>query len=160
MQAVDYKTTEFTTITGEPVSLDDYKGKVVLLVNTASKCGFTKQYAGLEELYRDKQDDGFVVLGFPANDFGAQEPGSNDEIFNFCRATFDVSFPMMAKISVKGEDIHPLYRYLTEDSPYPGEITWNFNKFLFDRDGSVVARYDSKITPEDPKLLSKIDDLL
>ncbi len=160
MQAADYKTTEFATITGEATSLDDYKGKVVLLVNTASRCGFTGQYAGLEKLYREKKDAGLVVIGFPANNFKSQEPGTNEEILNFCRAMFDVSFPMMAKISVKGDDIHPLYKYLTEDSPYPGEITWNFNKFLLDREGNVVARFESAVSPDDTQLLAKIDELL
>ncbi len=160
MQAVDYRTIEFKSITGELTNLDDFKGKVVLIVNTASKCGFTPQYEGLQELYEQKKDDGFVVIGFPANNFKSQEPGTNEEILNFCRTNYGVTFPMMAKISVKGEDMHPLYKYLTEDSPYPGEITWNFNKFLLDREGNVVARYDSKITLEDPKLLSKIDDLI
>lgn len=160
MQAIDYKTMEFNTITGEPTELDQFKGKVVLIVNTASKCGFTPQYAGLEKLYEAKKDEGFVVIGFPANNFKQQEPGTNEEIQKFCQTTYNVTFPMMAKISVKGDDIHPLYRYLTEDSPFPGEITWNFNKFLLDRNGKVAARYDSKITPEDPKLIAKIDELL
>ncbi len=160
MQAIEYKTIEFNTITGKPSDLDQFKGKVVLIVNTASKCGFTPQYEGLEKLYEAKKDEGFVVIGFPANNFGQQEPGTNEEIQKFCQTKYNVTFPMMAKISVKGNDIHPLYRYLTEDSPFPGEITWNFNKFLLDRNGKVVARYDSKITPEDPKLLAKIDELL
>lgn len=158
--AIDYKTVEFNTITGKPTDLDHYKGKVVLIVNTASKCGFTPQYEGLEKLYEAKKKMGFVVIGFPANNFRNQEPGTNEEIQEFCRRIYDVTFPMMAKISVKGDDMHPLYRYLTEDSPFPGDITWNFNKFLLDRDGKVVARYDSKITPEDPKLIAKIDELL
>lgn len=160
MQAIDYKTIEFNTITGQATDLEQFKGKVVLIVNTASKCGFTPQYAGLEKLYEAKKDEGFVVIGFPANNFGNQEPGTNEEIQKFCQTKYNVTFPMMAKISVKGNDIHPLYRYLTEDSPFPGEITWNFNKFLLDRNGKVVARYDSKITPEDPKLIAKIDELL
>jgi glutathione peroxidase len=160
MEATDYKTIEFTTITGEPTDLDQFKGKVVLIVNTASKCGFTPQYEGLERLYEARKDEGFVIIGFPANNFGNQEPGSNKEILRFCQTKYHVTFPMMAKISVKGKDIHPLYRYLTEDSPFPGEITWNFNKFLLDRNGKVVARYDSKITPEDTKLIAKIDELL
>ncbi len=160
MQAVDYKTIGFNTITGKPTDLDQFKGKVVLIVNTASKCGFTPQYEGLEKLYEANKDRGFVVIGFPANNFGQQEPGTNEEIQKFCQTRYHVTFPMMAKISVKGEDIHPLYRYLTEDSPFPGEITWNFNKFLLDRNGRVVARYDSKITPEDAKLIAKIDELL
>jgi glutathione peroxidase len=160
MPAVDYKAIEFNTITGDSTDLDQFKGKVVLIVNTASKCGFTPQYEGLEKLYEAKKDKGFVVIGFPANNFKNQEPGTNEEIQKFCQTKYHVTFPMMAKISVKGDDIHPLYRYLTEDSPFPGEITWNFNKFLLDRDGKVVARYDSKITPEDAKLIAKIDELL
>ncbi len=160
MQAIDYKTIEFNTITGELTDLEQFKGKVVLIVNTASKCGFTPQYEGLEKLYEANKDKGFVVIGFPANNFGQQEPGTNEEIQTFCQTKYHVTFPMMAKISVKGDDMHPLYRYLTEDSPFPGEITWNFNKFLLDRNGRVVARYDSKITPEDTKLIAKIDELL
>lgn len=158
--AVDYKTVEFNTITGKSTDLDHYKGKVVLIVNTASKCGFTRQYEGLEKLYKANRKKGFVVIGFPANNFRNQEPGTNEEIQKFCQTIYDVTFPMMAKISVKGDDMHPLYRYLTEDSPFPGDITWNFNKFLLDQNGKVVARYDSKITPEDPKLIAKIDELL
>lgn len=156
----DYRRITFNTITGEPTSLADFNGKVVLLVNTASKCGFTKQYAGLEELYRDKKDEGFVVIGFPANQFGNQEPGTNEEILNFCRTTFDVTFPIMEKIVVRGEGIHPLYKYLTQDSHLPGEITWNFNKFLLDREGNLVARFDSNVAPDDLELLAKIDELL
>ena len=139
-QAVDYKEIPFETITGDTVSLKDFEGKVVLVVNTASRCGFTKQYAGLEELYREKKDEGLVIIGFPADNFGGQEPGSNEEILNFCVTKFDVTFPMMAKISVKGNDQHPLYKYLTKQSPLPGEIGWNFNKFLLDKEGNVAAR--------------------
>ena len=159
-QAVDYKDIPFETITGDTVSLKDFEGKVVLVVNTASKCGFTKQYAGLEQLYREKKDKGLVIIGFPADNFGGQEPGSNEEILNFCVTKFDVTFPMMAKISVKGNDKHPLYKYLTEQSPFPGEIGWNFNKFLLDKKGNVAARYESKVAPDDPQLLAKIDELL
>jgi glutathione peroxidase len=159
-QAVDNKEIPFETITGDTVSLKDFEVKVVLVVNTASRCGFTKQYSGLEELYREKKDEGFVIIGFPANNFGGQEPGSNEEILNFCVTKFDVTFPMMAKISVKGNDKHPLYKYLTEQSPFPGEIGWNFNKFLLDKKGKVAARYESKVAPDDPQLLAKIDELL
>jgi glutathione peroxidase len=152
-----------TDIDGNPGTLQSYEGKVLLIVNTASKCGFTPQYEGLQSLYETYKDRGLIVLGFPSNDFLGQEPGSDEEIKEFCSLNFNVSFPMYSKISVKGNDIHPLYDYLTSkdtNPEFPGKITWNFNKFLIDRDGNVVARYDSKTTPEDPKLLSKIDDLL
>jgi glutathione peroxidase len=159
-QVTDYRDIAFKTITGDQTSLAGFEGKVILIVNTASKCGFTKQYVGLEALYREKKDDGFVVIGFPANNFGNQEPGTNEEILNFCQGTFDVTFPMMAKIEVAGDNIHPLYKYLTEDSPFPGPITWNFNKFLLDREGNVVARYDSRVEPDDKELVGKIESLL
>ncbi len=157
---VDYSHLPFNTISGEAVDLSAYRGKVVLIVNVASKCGFTKQYAGLEELYRSKKEKGFVILGFPANNFGGQEPGTNKEILNFCTTKFDVTFPMMAKVSVKGEDKHPLFKFLTEESNLPGEIEWNFSKFLLDRDGKLVARYKSAITPDNAELVGKIDELL
>ncbi len=160
MQTTSYTNIPFKTITGDSASLNDYKGNVVLIVNVASKCGFTKQYEGLEKLYRNKKDKGFVVLGFPANNFANQEPGTNEEILDFCQTNFGVTFPMMAKISVVGEDMHPLYKYLTEDSNLPGEVKWNFNKFLLDRDGNLIARYESKVAPEDPQLIGKIDELL
>lgn len=156
----DYRQISFNTITGEPASLADFTGRVVLVVNTASNCGFTKQYAGLEALYREKKDAGLVVVAFPANNFANQEPGSNEEILKFCQGTFDVTFPMMAKIDVAGENIHPLFKYLTEDSPLPGKIRWNFSKFLLDREGNLVARYDSKVEPDDPALVEKIENLL
>ena len=160
MKTADYRTIEFNTITGDPTNLDAYKGKVVLIVNVASKCGFTPQYAGLEELYNKYKDKGFVILGFPANNFGGQEPGTNKEILNFCTSKYDVTFPMMSKISVKGDDIHPLFKYLTEDSNIPGEIGWNFSKFLLDRDGKLVARYPSKVVPMSDEITSKIEGLL
>lgn len=150
----------FKTITGEETSLQAFKGNVVLLVNVASECGFTPQYKGLEALYRKYKDSGFVIIGFPANNFGGQEPGSNEEILKFCQTKFDVTFPMMSKISVKGKDKHPLFVYLTEDSNLPGEIGWNFSKFLLDRDGHLVARYPSETTPEDKELVDKIKSLL
>lgn len=160
MSTIDYTKLPFATITGDTTNLEAYKGKVVLMVNVASKCGYTPQYAGLEALYRAKKDQGFVILGFPANDFKEQEPGTNEEILKFCQTTYDVTFPIMAKISVKGTDIHPLYGYLTKLSNLPGAIGWNFNKFLFDREGRLVARYDSPVTPDDPHLAAKIDSLL
>ncbi|MCX7834911.1 MAG: glutathione peroxidase [bacterium] len=149
----------FQTIQGETTSLEDFKGKVVLIVNVASKCGYTPQYEGLEKIYRKYKEKGFTILGFPANNFGQQEPGSNEEIIQFCKTKYDVTFPMMAKISVKGTDIHPLYKYLTENTPFAGEIKWNFNKFLIDQEGNVVARFDSKVRPEDKELITEIEKL-
>ena len=150
----------FQTIAGDSASLSDYAGKVILIVNVASKCGYTPQYAGLEELYRTYKDSGFVILGFPANNFKNQEPGTNEEILKFCKSKFGVTFPMMAKISVKGEDKHPLYVELTEKSKFPGDITWNFNKFLLDRKGNVVARFDSPVEPMSDELVGHIKELL
>jgi len=138
-------------IGGKPVKLDRYKGKVLLVVNTASKCGFTPQYKGLEALYRKYKDKGLEVLGFPCNQFGAQEPGSEQEIATFCETNYDVTFPMFAKVDVNGDNAAPLYRYLK--SAKPGllgteAIKWNFTKFLVDRSGNVVARYAPNDTPE------------
>jgi glutathione peroxidase len=138
-------------IGGRPVPLDRFKGKLVLVVNTASKCGFTPQYKGLESLYRKYRDKGLEVLGFPCNQFGAQEPGSEQEIATFCEANYGVTFPMFAKIDVNGDHAAPLYRYLK--SAKPGllgteAIKWNFTKFLVDRSGNVVARYAPNDTPE------------
>jgi glutathione peroxidase-family protein len=147
-------------IDGNDVDLSNYAGNVLLLVNTASKCGFTKQYASLEELYRRFQDRGLRILAFPANNFGAQEPGSNAEIKEFCTSNFDVSFDLFSKISVKGDDIHPLYAYLTGDSPQPGELRWNFVKFLVDAEGTVIARYGTKVDPLDEQVIKEIEGLL
>lgn len=143
---------EFTMkdISGEPVSLEVYKGKVLLVVNVASRCGFTPQYAGLGSLYQKYQDRGLVVLGFPANNFLWQEPGTDDEIKTFCTTKYNVTFPMFSKISVKGKDIHPLYRWLTSKETNPahsGTISWNFNKFLIGRDGQVLARFGTRQEP-------------
>lgn len=160
LKVTDYRQIPFNTIAGEKTSLADFAGKVVLIVNSASKCGFTKQYVGLEEIYRDMKDSGLVVIAFPANNFAEQEPGTNEEILKFCQGTFDVTFPMMAKVDVIGDNIHPLFKYLTEDSPLPGKIRWNFNKFLLDREGNLVARYDSKVEPDDAELTAKIEELL
>jgi glutathione peroxidase len=159
-ETANYLDIPFETISGDTTDLAAYHGKVILIVNVASKCGFTPQYKGLEALYRKYKDRGFVILGFPANNFKQQEPGTNAEILTFCKANYDVTFPLMSKISVKGEDQHPLYTYLTKDSPAPGEITWNFNKFLVDRNGAVITRFDSKVTPEDPQLVAAVERLL
>ena len=142
-------------------SLEPYKGKVMLIVNVASKCGYTKQYTGLEALYDKYKDQGLVVLGFPSNDFKGQEPGTEAEILEFCKSTYDVSFPLFGKVTVTGQDKAPLYRYLTEgDHAGKGEVTWNFNKYLVDREGNIVAHYESKVKPEDPLFVAKIEELL
>jgi len=150
----------FYSIGGDSTSLANYVGKAVLVVNVASKCGYTKQYAGLEELYRRYKDSGLIVIGFPANNFGGQEPGTDEEILEFCRTTFDVTFPMMSKVRVKGEDKHPLFIELTEKSILPGEIKWNFTKFLIDRNGSLVKRFDSGVEPLSDEMLASIKELL
>ena len=140
-----------TTIDGGSQSLADYAGKVMLVVNVASRCGFTPQYAGLEALHRQYAKSGFVVLGFPCNQFGAQEPGTEAQIAQFCAATYDVSFPMFAKVDVNGEKTHPLYRLLKHAAPGllgSEAIKWNFTKFLIDRDGRVVKRYAPTDTPQ------------
>ncbi|HWJ74099.1 MAG TPA: glutathione peroxidase [Kaistia sp.] len=139
-------------IDGSETTLADYAGKVLLIVNVASKCGLTPQYDGLEALYAKYKDSGLVVIGFPANNFAGQEPGSNEEIAKFCRATFGVDFPMFAKISVKGDDRHPLYDWLAGDE----DISWNFEKFLIGRDGAVAARFSPKTVPEDPEVVGAI----
>ena len=151
------------SIDGKPAPLAQYKGKVVMIVNVASFCGFTPQYEGLEKIYEKYKDQGFVILGFPANNFGAQEPGTNEEIKTFCSRKYNVSFPMYSKISVKGEDKHPLYQFLTDKQANPstgGEIQWNFTKFLVDRDGKVIARFESKVTPESADVTSAIEKAL
>jgi glutathione peroxidase len=139
------------TLTGEDRPLSDYAGQVVLVVNTASKCGFTPQYAGLEELYAAHKDEGFVVLGFPCNQFGSQEPGTEDEIGEFCQLNYGVSFPMFAKVDVNGDGEHPLFGWLkTEKSGLlGGRIKWNFTKFLVGRDGRVIERYAPQTAPAD-----------
>jgi glutathione peroxidase len=145
------------------VRLDAYKGKVVLLVNVASKCGFTPQYEGLQAVYTKYKDRGFVILGFPANNFMGQEPGTNEEIKQFCSLKYNVTFPLFAKISVKGEDKHPLYKFLTDKTTNPefgGEISWNFNKFLVDKSGKIVARFSSGDKPESEKVTQAIEQAL
>jgi glutathione peroxidase-family protein len=150
-------------IDGKNVSLSDFKGKVLLVVNVASKCGFTGQYAGLEKLYKTYADRGLVVLGFPANNFLGQEPGTEAEIKSFCTLTYGVTFPMFAKISVKGQTIHPLYAFLTAketDPNFAGAISWNFNKFLIGRDGAVAGRFGSRTAPEDKELVAAVEQAL
>jgi glutathione peroxidase len=138
------------TIDGKPCSLADYKGKVLLIVNVASQCGLTPQYKGLEELYREKKDEGLVVLGFPCNQFAGQEPGSEAEIQQFCSTRYDVTFPLFAKLDVNGQSRHPLYEWLTAQATQPdgsGDIKWNFAKFVIGRDGEVVARFSPTTAP-------------
>ena len=148
------------TINGKEKSLGEFKGKALLIVNTASRCGFTPQYEGLQKLYERYQGKGLEILGFPANDFMWQEPGTDPEIKQFCELKYRVTFPMFSKISVKGKEIHPLYNYLTKDSGFPGDISWNFNKFLVAPDGNVAARYDSKTDPLAQKLISDLEKVL
>lgn len=140
-------------IDGSAFDFAALKGKTVLFVNVASKCGFTKQYTGLEKLYTDLKDQGFVIVGVPSNDFGSQEPGEAEEIVTFCKTTYGVDFPMTEKVQVKGPEKHPLYVFLTNGR---GEPKWNFHKYLVGKDGKVVAEYPSKVTPEDPELLAAI----
>lgn len=156
---------EFTlnSIDGQPASLAQFKGKVVLIVNVASKCGYTPQYEGLEALYRTYKDRGFVVLGFPANNFLWQESGTNEEIKAFCTRKYSVTFPMFAKVSVKGRDKTPLYQFLTDKKANPatgGEIGWNFNKFLIDKNGRVIARFGSSAKPQSAEIASAIEKAL
>lgn len=165
---------------GSNATLGDYSGKTVLIVNVASKCGLTPQYEGLEKLYRERQPAGLEVLGFPANNFREQEPGTDEEIADFCKTTYDVTFPVFSKISVKGDDQHPLYAALTETAPEaegegpmrerltgygietgaPGEVLWNFEKFLIGRNGQVIARFAPDVTADDPRLMAAIDAAL
>jgi glutathione peroxidase len=175
-----------TTLSGQPASLDSYQGKVLLLVNVASKCGFTPQYTGLESLYQRFKDRGLVVAGFPANDFAGQEPGTNQEIATFCSTEYPVSFPIFSKITVTGPEKHPLYRELIAERPdrlpngdalyndlagylksqnlpapnSPPELLWNFEKFLVGRDGKIIGRFGSDITPDDPRLVEAIENAL
>jgi glutathione peroxidase len=156
---------EFTmkSIDGQPVSLGSYSGKVVLLVNVASKCGFTPQYAGLEAVYEKYKDKGLVIVGIPANNFAQQEPGTNEEIKKFCSNKYNVTFPMMAKVSVLGDDKTPLYTFLTgadTDPRFAGDIKWNFTKFLFDRSGKPVARFEPNVTPDSPQVTAAIESAL
>jgi len=151
---------EMKNIDDQAVDLEDYEGQVVLIVNTASKCGLTPQYAGLQQLYEKYQDQGFVILGFPCNQFGGQEPGTADEIKQFCSTKYDVSFPMFGKIDVNGEGAAPLYQYLTSQDVKPagkGKISWNFEKFLIDRNGQLVNRFAPRTKPTDADLVQSIE---
>jgi glutathione peroxidase len=151
------------SIDGQPVALKSYRGKVVMLVNVASKCGFTPQYAGLESLYEKYKDRGLVIIGIPANNFASQEPGTNEEIKKFCSNKYNVTFPMMAKISVLGSDEAPLYTFLTDKAVNPkigGDIKWNFTKFLFDRNGKPLERFEPAIAPDSPQVVSGIETAL
>lgn len=151
-----------TSISGEPLPLSQFRGKVALVVNTASECGFTSQYKGLEELYEEYMDRGFVVLGFPSNNFGGQEPGSNEEIKKFCELKFHTTFPMFAKGDVKGPAKQPVYQFLTEQSAeeFRGDPGWNFVKFLVDRKGRVVGRFSSMTRPASRSLRAEVEKLL
>ena len=151
---------EMKTIDGRSRSLGAYKGRAVLVVNTASECGYTPQYAGLEQLYAAYKDKGFAVAAFPSNDFGAQEPGSDAEIKTFCERTYKTTFDLYSKIPVKGGAAHPLYKFLTSQPGASGEIAWNFTKFLIDPEGRVVGRYASKVTPQAPELIAKLESVL
>ena len=146
------------TIDGKPATLAAYKGQVLLLVNVASKCGFTPQYTGLEKLNRDYSQKGLRVLGFPCNDFGGQEPGSNADIVKFCKTSYDVTFPLFDKLHTKGAAQHPLYQYLTgPGAAFPGDVAWNFEKFVIAKDGTIAARFKSAVKPDAPELLAAID---
>jgi glutathione peroxidase len=163
--AADKNIYSFTlnTIDGQPAPLSGYKGKVVLLVNVASRCGFTPQYTALEAIYEKYKDRGFVILGIPANNFGSQEPGTNQEIKTFCSSKYNVTFPMMSKISVKGSDQAPLYQFLTDKTAHPetgGDIKWNFTKFLVGPDGNILARFEPDVTPDSPQVTAAIERAL
>jgi glutathione peroxidase len=150
-------------IDGKDVKLDQYRDKAILIVNVASQCGYTPQYEGLQKIYATYKERGFVVLGFPANNFGAQEPGTDEEIKTFCSTRYNVTFPVFSKISVKGADQHPFYKFLTDKETNPtfaGEISWNFNKFLVDKKGNITARFESRDKPESEKITQAIERAL
>jgi glutathione peroxidase len=148
---------DMKTLDGKDANLAQYRGKVVLFVNVASRCGYTPQYEGLQALYQKYGKDGLVIVGVPANNFGKQEPGSNEEIAQFCSSKYGVTFPMLAKVSVKGGDITPLYQYLTTHANPKGDVSWNFEKFLINKNGAIVGRYKSKVTPDAPELTQAIE---
>jgi len=148
------------TIDGKDKPLAEYKRKVLLVVNVASFCGNTPQYKDLEEIYEKYKEKGFVILGFPANNFGQQEPGSDTEIKTFCETKYNVTFDLFSKISVKGDDQHPLYQYITKESPFPGDVKWNFQKYLVDRKGNIVAMFSSRIKPTAENVIQQIEFLL
>ena len=147
-------------IDAQPVSLNNFRGKVLLLVNTASRCGYTPQYEQLQQLYEQYRMEGLEILAFPSNDFGGQELETNEEIATFCYTRYAVDFPLFAKTKIRGNNKHPLYRYLTEESPYPGDVRWNFEKYLVDRKGTVIARYYSSVLPLSDEIVSDIEHAL
>ncbi|MFZ1323197.1 MAG: glutathione peroxidase [Ignavibacteria bacterium] len=149
-----------TDMDGNKVKLSDYKGKVLMIVNVASKCGFTKQYEGLENIYKKYKDQGFEILAFPCNDFGEQEPGNNDEIRSFCESKYNVTFKLFDKVKVLGDDKNELYQRLTENSEPVGDISWNFEKFIIDKNGNISARFKSKVEPESEVITSVIENKL
>lgn len=154
---------QLTTIDNGKLSLRDLKGKVLMIVNVASRCGYTPQYAGLQKLYLTHKDQGFVIIGIPSDDFGQGEPGSDPEIKQFCRRKYDVTFPMMSKVFIQTNPRLPLYEYLTDDSQNPktgGSIRWNFTKFLISRNGRILARFEPAVAPEDPALSKAVEDAL
>lgn len=152
---------KLNTLEGKPASLADYKGKVVLLVNVASKCGLTPQYKALQALHDKYKDQGFTVVGLPCNDFGSQEPGTSEEIREFCTENYNVTFPLMEKIHVKGSEQHPLYARLTgKDAEFPGDIKWNFGKFLIGRDGKVLKRFEPRTTPDSDEVVKAVEQAL
>jgi glutathione peroxidase len=160
-EAPQLNTIPLKDIDGQEASLQPYAGRVLLIVNVASECGYTPQYAGLESLWHKYREQGLVVLGFPSNDFGDQEPGTNAEIKKFCASRYKVTFPMFSKIQVRGSDQHPLYAALTGPSaPFPGAVQWNFNKFLIGRNGQILARFDSDTEPDSAALLEAIEKAL
>lgn len=146
------------SLSGEEIDFSDFKGKKILIVNTASKCGYTPQYEGLEKLYQEYKND-LVVVGFPANNFGAQEPGSNDEISSFCQQNYGVSFPMAAKVSVKGQEVAPIFEWLTskaENGVMDVDVKWNFTKFLLDENGQLIRSFESKVIPQSEEIVALI----
>ena len=153
---------QVNTIEGENILLKEYENDVILIVNTASRCGYTPQYEGLQNLYEAYSDKGFTILGFPANNFGGQEPGTNEEIAEFCQLNYGVTFPMFEKVSVRGDDIHPLFSELTTtgNPDYTGDISWNFEKFLIDRNGNLVRRFKSNVTPESDEMIAAVEALI
>jgi glutathione peroxidase len=159
--AADLAAIPFKTIDGKDKTLADYKGKVVLIVNTASKCGLTPQYEALEGIYDKYSKNDFVILGFPCNDFNGQEPGTEKEIEKFCKDKYDVSFPLMEKVHVKGAEQHPLYTALTgKDGAFPGDVKWNFGKFLIGKDGKPLARFEPQTKPDSPEVTGAIEKAL
>ena len=163
LQAASVYDYDLTTIDYDRIHLRDFKGKVVMIVNVASRCGYTPQYASLQKLYLAYKDQGFVIIGIPSDDFGQGEPGSDPEIKQFCRRKYDVTFPMMSKVFIKANPRLPLYQYLTDERQNPktgGEVRWNFTKFLIGRDGTILARFEPAVTPEDPSLVTAVVNAL